>query len=225
MRPMWPPWGRGRFPWSRVATVGVWPVLWACMGRRGGIAGPIDPVRSPWRGVDITQGPVWPQWGRGWSSRSRMAATWSWQVFCATYGRRVLVACLIGAVLPPQKAWQVPWALYGIRTGACPLSWAKYGRLGAWEVPLAPYYACWRRWFPGPSNAAVVAWRSSAPGIAAVRAFLVPCAPSRRRGGVSGPRCGIVAVGSWPFSLFSSGSRDEVTVPFRDLPWLTVLRS
>jgi len=49
--PVWPPWGRGRSPGSRMAAVGAWLVPWAPYGCVGGVAGPL--------------GTVWPLWGRG----------------------------------------------------------------------------------------------------------------------------------------------------------------
>jgi len=47
--PVWPPWGRGRYPGPRLAAVGAWPVPWSPSDRRAGVAVPLVPVYQPWK--------------------------------------------------------------------------------------------------------------------------------------------------------------------------------
>jgi len=67
-----------------MVDVGSWPVHWAPYGRLGGVAGPL--------------GFVWPLWGRGMSSGSRMADVGAWPVSWAPYGRHRDVAGFLGLV-------------------------------------------------------------------------------------------------------------------------------
>jgi len=192
MVPVWLAVGRGRSPgprvagplssawqpsrWDRspalcVAAVGAGPVPWAPRGRRGGVAGPLGPTKSPWgvaspwvlrgrrEGVVGPLGLVWAPWGcgqfhgpcvvpleRSRSPGTRVAAVGAWLV----RGPRVAAV----------GAWPVPW-------GSC-------GRRGGVAVPLGPV---WQSWgcnpSSGPRMATLGAWPDSWPSCG-------------RRGGVSG---------------------------------------
>jgi len=83
---IWPPWGRGRFPGSRMAAVGVGSVSWAPYSRREGVAD------FPWPRMAAV---------RAWSVPGPlMAAMGAWPVFWAAYGRRGGVANPLGPGLP-----------------------------------------------------------------------------------------------------------------------------
>jgi len=43
----WAPYGRRPFFGPLMDAVGAWPVPWAPYGRRGGVAGPLGPIRPP----------------------------------------------------------------------------------------------------------------------------------------------------------------------------------
>jgi len=73
-----PPLGRSSFKKPRMAAVGAWRVPWAPYGRRGGVAGPLNPE--------------WPPWGRGRFHGLRMDALGAWPVPWAPYCRRWGVA-------------------------------------------------------------------------------------------------------------------------------------
>jgi len=131
---VWLPWGRGRYPGSRMAAeggcrfpgpsmaaVGAWPVPWTPYGCRGGVAIPLSFV--------------WLLWGRGRSPAPRIIAVGVWAVPWAPYGRRRGVAHLLGPVWPPWGrdwfsgcslaavwAWLVPWARLAV-VGAKPVPW------------------------------------------------------------------------------------------------------
>jgi len=93
--PVWPPWGRGRSPETRLATVKAWPVPWAPFGCHGGVGGPLGPVLPP-RGRGRSPGPRLSPWWLGRFPRPRLYA--------------------VGAWLTPEpglatvRAWPVPWA-------------------------------------------------------------------------------------------------------------------
>jgi len=101
--------GRGRSPGPRVSVVGVWLALWVPCGRRGFVAGTLDPV--------------WLPWGRGRSPEVRVSAVGSWPVSWAPCVRREGVVCFLGIVCLPRgrglstgpsvvavEASQVPWS-------------------------------------------------------------------------------------------------------------------
>jgi len=85
-----------------MAAVGAWPVPLAPYSHRGGVAGPLGPVRLPW--------------GHGRSPGPRMAAVGAWADPWALYGRRGGVAVPLSP-LAAVGAWLVPWAPYGRRGG------------------------------------------------------------------------------------------------------------
>jgi len=138
--PVWQPWGRGRSPgprmadvgaWrspgARIAAVGAWPVRSCLYGRRGGGAGPLDPVWLPW-GVAGPLVPEWPPWLRGLST---------------------------GPLMDDVGAWPVAWCPYGRRGGVVG-PWVSHGRRGGvagFLVPVWPLWGCGRT--PGPRTAAV----------------------------------------------------------------------
>jgi len=66
LRPVWPLWGRGRSPGSRMVAVGAWPVLYAPYCRRGGVDSPWAPCGRR-GGVTGPVGLVWPPWWRAFS--------------------------------------------------------------------------------------------------------------------------------------------------------------
>jgi len=87
---VWPPWGCGRYPGPRIATVWAWLFLLDPYECRGGVAGPLGLVWLPWGvvvpwapygcrgGVPAPQGFLMPPWQRGHSSGPRMMAVGAW---------------------------------------------------------------------------------------------------------------------------------------------------
>jgi len=79
---------------TRLAAVGAWPVRWVQSGRRGGLAGPL--------------GSIWTPWGPGWSREFGLATVGAWLVPLVQSGRRGIVADPPGFGLR-GGAWLVPW--------------------------------------------------------------------------------------------------------------------
>jgi len=207
---VWPPWGRGFSPGSRIGVVGAWPLFYASYAFREGVAHPLAPYCRR-GGVAGPLGHVWPPRRRVRYPRPRMAAMrvrpvpWApyrrrggvappWVSYC----RRGSVATLLGFVwlpwgrgrsLGPRMAavgaWPVPWNPYGRRGGVAG-PWAPYGCSGGVGGPFGPEWPKWgcgRPW-------ALYGRRGGVAGPLAL--VWLPCASGRSPG-----PC-IDAVGSWP---------------------------
>jgi len=180
LRPIWLPWVRDRypgahmatvrawpFPWApcgrypksrkaavgswpvpgtRMAAVGAWPFPWVFFGRRWGVAGflrqygrrlgvagPLYPVWPPW-GCIVTLSHVRLLWGHGRSPGPRMIAVGVCPVPWASYGCRGGVAGPLGPVWPPCMRGQSPGPRIAA-VGAWSVPWVLYGRRKAWPFP------------------------------------------------------------------------------------------
>jgi len=156
--------------WPCMATVRSWPVPWAPYGRRGGVAGPLGPVRPP-LGRGQSPGPCKAATGRGRSSRPRMASEGAWLVPWALYACRAGVVGPLGPVWPPWRRGLSPGPRLAARghvrfpgprmvvVGAWPVPWAPYGRRSGVSGLLGPVWLLWgRHRSPVPRIAAVGAW-------------------------------------------------------------------
>ena len=127
--PRWPPWGHGESPGPRQADVEAWSfprnpggrrggvggLLGPC-GRSGGVAGPLHPIRLPWRCGRSPKLQVAAAACR-WCSGLRVAALGVWPVSCTH--------------LAAVGMWLAPWV--------------PSGRYGSASGLLCPIWATWRR--------------------------------------------------------------------------------
>jgi len=140
---VWPLWGRGRSPGSRMPVVREWPVPWTPYGRRCGVAGPLGPVWLPWwRGR--SPGPYMSAWGRVQSPGPRMAAVGRG---LSPGNRRVAVG-----------AWPVPWAPSSRRGGVDGPFCVVWPPLGRGRFPGLLGLRWGRGRFPGFRRVSMGAW-------------------------------------------------------------------
>jgi len=190
---VWPPWGRGRTPGTRLASVGARPSPGACVAavrarpvnwlqsdRRGGVACPLVPVCPAWGRGRIPATHV-ATVGRARYPDPRVAAVGAWPVHwfrVATVGSGRSPGPRMDAV----GAWPVIWSLSGccgvvnplIAVGALPVPWSMSCCRGGVANPLVPVWLPMGRCrSPGPCLATVGAGWSPASCLAAVVALPV----------------------------------------------------
>ena len=114
---IWRSRGRGPLSWPRMVAVQAWPFPRALHGRRGGVAGLLGTVWSPW-GVVRPQAPCGCCRSLGYSLAA-VGCNWS-----------------PGNSLAAVRAWPVPWAPSGHRGGVA-VPWASSNSRGGVARPLS----------------------------------------------------------------------------------------
>jgi len=131
----------------------------------------MGPVR-PRGSVAGPLGTLWPPWGRG---------------------------CSTGPIVAAVGAWQVPWAHRGRCGGVADPLGSPWPPSGCGQSFPPRETAVWRGQFPGPCEAAVMAWLvrwALCRRCGIVSSPLGIVWPLRGRGRSPGPR--VVAMGAWP---------------------------